>query len=740
MDSFDLKKFRAEKLKITQAQMAQTIGIRQDALSRYEDSPEDIPARVLLSICDKYGVTLDQMFDYQKETPCGLEIVNNWSKMKYLRESVSGYLMSVLESASDENANALKEFLTSTYRLTTKPKVVLLGRSDSGKSTMINALLGENKLPTSWTPVTSIIVYIKHVDDRPEFITDELWVFGKDEQGRDWDDARLQDQAYTTSHKIAGGNAELLSLYGTGTGKKYQELAEAIGSAILFVDSPILKNCDILDVPGFTGGRPCDVKAAEIASRKADILIYLSQANSFMSIDDAVYLKGGVENLPVFEQSELCGIPLLSNLFVVATQAHIINHGNKEEVKKILDYGAKRFFNTLPEEFWNERSQSSGCVYAEEDVRRRFFSYTVDIAELRSEFEQSLTQTIEQLPLVLFANRNDMLKKNKQQLLSDVESRISYEQGLLGKRDELAAEWVRRNAEKNSILFELREHRRDLIREIEKCRQRAWTSFEKKYRDLICETELVELMKIRDIKNKKASKEEFLAYLSSKLDKIYKDILLAESKTLASKLERYTESCQKFFNTVDVFSDGDYKNACVNLYSTRRAFIAGASGVATFGALAVWASTLGSLGGYIIVAKAVSLLAGLGIHVGGTAAAVSTVAALGGPVAWGLALATVLGLAIFGIMGGGWKKQFAQSICKEMDKRKALADFKTANDKYWRETLIAFEAGANEIERSWEEQTKDLHDRVANYDADLIKDNIRKAEEMKQIVVDIPLA
>ena len=604
---------------------------------------------------------------------------------------------------------------------------------------MINALLGENKLPTSWTPVTSIIVYIKHTEDRPKFITDELWVFGKDDQGRDWDDSRLQDEAYTTSHKIAGGNAELLSSYGTGTGKKYQELTEAIGSAVLFVDSPILKNCDILDVPGFTGGRPCDVKAAEIASRKADVLIYLSQANSFMSIDDAVYLKGGVENLPIFEQSNMDGIPLLSNLFVVATQAHIINHGNKDEVKKILDYGAQRFFNTLPEEFWSERTQSSGFAYAEEDVRKRFFSYTVDITDLRIEFEQALTQTIEQLPIIWYANRKDLLKENKSHLLNDVTSRISYEKGLLGKRDKLAAEWERRSAKKNTVLAELRKHREDFIREIKRCRERAWTSFEGKYRNLICETELVELMKIRDIRNKKASKEEFLAYLSSKLDKIFKDILLEESRGLSSKLQRYTESCQSFFNTVDVLSSDEYVNECVDLYNTRRAFIAGASGVATFGALAVWASTLGSLGSYIIVAKAVSLLAGLGIHVGGTAAAISTVAAFGGPVAWGLALATVFGLAIFGIMGGGWKKQFAQSICKEMDKRNALADFKSANDKFWDDTLIAFNAGANEIEKSWEAQTQDLYYRVSNYDVNRINESIKLAEEFKQIIENIPL-
>jgi hypothetical protein len=53
--------------------------------------------------------------------------------------------------------------------------------------------------------------------------------------------------------------------------------------------------------------------------------------------------------------------------------------------------------------------------------------------------------------------------------------------------------------------------------------------------------------------------------------------------------------------------------------------------------------------------------------------------------------------------------------------------------------LVAFEAGANEIEKSWEQQTKDLRDRVENYDANTINENIRKAEELKQIVEDIPL-
>ena len=57
----------------------------------------------------------------------------------------------------------------------------------------------------------------------------------------------------------------------------------------------------------------------------------------------------------------------------------------------------------------------------------------------------------------------------------------------------------------------------------------------------------------------------------------------------------------------------------VHFYATR-AFAAGLTGLATIGGLAFWASTLGNLGAYILLAKGVSLLAALGISVGGTAA------------------------------------------------------------------------------------------------------------------------
>ena len=66
-----------------------------------------------------------------------------------------------------------------------------------------------------------------------------------------------------------------------------------------------------------------------------------------------------------------------------------------------------------------------------------------------------------------------------------------------------------------------------------------------------------------------------------------------------------------------------------------------------FLAATVWATMLGNLGGYIIVAKVVGLLAMIGVPTGGVAAVVTSIAAFGGPIVLGLALAILAAIAVF---------------------------------------------------------------------------------------------
>ncbi|MFM6395585.1 MAG: DNA-binding protein, partial [Planktothrix sp.] len=98
-------------------------------------------------------------------------------------------------------------------------------------------------------------------------------------------------------------------------------------------------------------------------------------------------------------------------------------------------------------------------------------------------------------------------------------------------------------------------------------------------------------------------------------------------------------------------------------FDTKGAFLGGIAGLGAYGALAAWAASLGNLGGYILVAKLVSLLSALGISIGGgTAAVISFVATIGGPLTLGIALSVALASLIFGLFGEAWQSCFAKRL------------------------------------------------------------------------------
>ncbi len=118
-----------------------------------------------------------------------------------------------------------------------KPKIAFVGRSDVGKSTMINTLLGTAKMPVQWTPTTAIAVYVKHVNDRPSYMKEDVWIFKSDENNLIWDDKYLENEEYCTSLKIDSGSFEILKDYGTRSGKYFED--NQATSAGVFIDSSI---------------------------------------------------------------------------------------------------------------------------------------------------------------------------------------------------------------------------------------------------------------------------------------------------------------------------------------------------------------------------------------------------------------------------------------------------------------------------------------------------------------------
>ena len=120
--------------------------------------------------------------------------------------------------------------------------------------------------------------------------------------------------------------------------------------------------------------------------------------------------------------------------------------------------------------------------------------------------------------------------------------------------------------------------------------------------------------------------KQLSAKLSNLLNDSYVSILKTHSKILSDKIEQYLNN---FENTTKISLLHEETKVGLG-FNVKASFAGGLAGLATYGALSIWAASLGNLGSYILVAKGVSVLAAMGISVGGTAAASAAIAAIGG--------------------------------------------------------------------------------------------------------------
>jgi len=118
---------------------------------------------------------------------------------------------------------AIHELEILVEKILRKPKVAFIGRSDVGKSTMINTLLRIARIPAYWTLATAIVVCIKHTNYRPAYMDDNVWVFQSDVATNEtWDDAKFSSERSVLMHRI------ILTIYDCGIKMQYSLVGSEI--------------------------------------------------------------------------------------------------------------------------------------------------------------------------------------------------------------------------------------------------------------------------------------------------------------------------------------------------------------------------------------------------------------------------------------------------------------------------------------------------------------------------------
>ena len=150
-------------------------------------------------------------------------------------------------------------------------QIAIIGQFSSGKSTFLNALLGQDILPTGITPITSKVCKICYGED---YILEIL---------------------YKDGHKVLQNVEFLKSLT--------REKSQNIESFCLYVPVPLLKNINFLDTPGFNSQNDEDTFVANKILEGVDGIIWLTLIDNAGKNSEKMLLR---EMMNRYGQKSLC--------------------------------------------------------------------------------------------------------------------------------------------------------------------------------------------------------------------------------------------------------------------------------------------------------------------------------------------------------------------------------------------------------------------------------------------------
>ena len=230
---------------------------------------------------------------------------------------------------ADRNAEAAQAENIMERLKNDKAEVFFLGGFDSGKSTMINALIRQKALYTSVVPSTAVITKITAGDS-----VDEVVITFKD--------SKRPDEKLSAHDFFENYRAEF------GSEHKYEE----IDYATMYTKIPD-ENITYVDSPSWISMGNKD------RNKKADVIVFMMDATHLLNQNERQYVQQN------FEHRSLC------NVFFVVNWWNMVPEEDKAECKKI-------YFDKLSEVFTDTEGR-----FDEELYRSRVFfvdAYTAECA------------------------------------------------------------------------------------------------------------------------------------------------------------------------------------------------------------------------------------------------------------------------------------------------------------------------------------------------------------------------
>lgn len=701
-----------------------------DKIARMEKNTDSIAYVDLPIIMQALGISADQLLSANYVPPHMPKVKDNWHRINSIRNNLFNSLEECPDIIKEEVKTLIKEG-------TRKLCIAFLGRPDAGKSTLLNLLLEQKEgwLPTGWSPETSAVCYIKHIMDRPKWINDATVIVFKDSSEGAFNIKVLDEddngECRCKEDILVSGGYDLLSEYASHSGS---HSGDEIGAIIIYVDAPVLLNCDFVDLPGFNPAGisyknenpTCedvydsrDSMLGIATGQSADAMVYMSIANSFCYGDDAQMAQTMVTSLPPLENIDGSsgGVKPFGNIFIVASQAMAVERGSEDKLCNLLDKAAERIWDRIKgnpaiDMFENK----SGYAYSEKELRDRFYTSESTSDKLTKRFLNDFVEFTENLPLIQIQRLKKRLLGFRNGKLSEIDNNLMEAESLRDNREKVISSYEEDVLHAMDYHAEIDREAKKMFREIDVYAKESAESVDKIYTDVINATYIRNVIEKKGYKKNKRDMEELSNDLNAELNNRI-------SKLLALKSKQFSSSVDSFLSTLNTLQ-GTSNGYIPIKFNLGRAFAGGLVGLATFGALSAWAASCGNLGGYILVAKGVSILASMGIHVGGTAAAIKAISLIGGPTTIAIGIAVTAGLGVIATLGGTWKKTIGSKVVKAYEKAGACEEIKKSVAQYWSDTYKAFSKGVENIHKEWDNSLKSRKEEIDKWDMNMLNEKI----------------
>jgi transcriptional regulator with XRE-family HTH domain len=684
-----LKDLRTD-LKKTQHEMAMLLGISQPQYNRYEKDP----SLLTLALFEKLKPYVDFSRLSEKkaqEFPCldpGHPYQQFFQKRQYLYEYIEK--LPRQEDVDTPEAFTSKKLKEIIFNVARKPNIGLYGKFDAGKTHLVNSLMGGNQFKVRYRPTTSLITFICHLDDKPEWLNESVVLMRKDfNLSYDY----TNSEGLWNSQCIYKGNLGVLDEFGSHNGntdgsgvhenEQYQKIIKEAFYAVVYLDSPILRACNIIDTPGYGSRKHEDTEKAHVARNQIDILLFLTTVSASFDQEDLIELSSLLRQLSRPEKISNKIQPFRNLLFVITRADGSVTSA---DINWIIESGSKDMLYAFKDSVF-------GGVDLEL-IKQRCFPFWSELPQRRDDLFKDIGDLLSvSMPLVIEENTKSTLKELKGYGVKTFEKQITNWGNLIESQSNAQAAYKKLTENKKQKIEELSLDRDRMINFIKTKSLEAQNNFEDGY-DSMMSIENIRDRMINFIKTKSLEAQNnfedgydsmmSIENISNLLTEAYgKDSKKAQAnagglineKLVQLELKAIDEALLDIGEEFDEFLEqspltkGPSDSFFIEIpFDTKGAFWGAVSSGVVGGGLIAASAAAGNLGGYALAATGVSWLSGTGISfaaTGGTSGVMSMIAALGGPVTIGIAITALTGLAVWRLLGDNWEQRLSKKIIKE---------------------------------------------------------------------------